>query len=104
MPEPVGPVLCGCGCGLPAPIATANRPSRGQVKGQPLRFRKGHASRLPRHRELMAEVNGDPARRARVSAAASTAAERARRRAAASTPEALANLARARTIKAARHP
>jgi hypothetical protein len=96
------PVLCACGCGLPAPTATANRPSRAQVKGQPLRW--GHASRLPAHAELMAEVNADPARRARVSAGASTPAERARRSAAASTPEALANLARARAIKAARHP
>jgi len=35
--------LCECGvCGLPAPIATYNKPSRGVVKGQPQHFRKGH--------------------------------------------------------------
>ena len=40
--------LCECGCGLPAPIATETRPSRGYVKGQPMRFIKGHNGWRPR--------------------------------------------------------
>lgn len=35
--------LCECGCGQPAPIATRNRPERGYIKGQPLRFILGHS-------------------------------------------------------------
>jgi len=42
MDMPEGLKLCECGCGQPAPIATRNRHSRGQVKGQPLRFVSGH--------------------------------------------------------------
>jgi hypothetical protein len=38
--------LCECGCGLPTPIATRTRSSRGQKKGEPLRFINGHNSRL----------------------------------------------------------
>lgn len=34
--------LCDCGCGQPAPIATITRKDRGYVKGEPLRFRRGH--------------------------------------------------------------
>jgi len=34
--------LCECGCGLPAPIAPKTNTYRGWVKGQPLRFVKGH--------------------------------------------------------------
>ena len=34
--------LCECGCGKPAPIAVASNFTRGVVKGQPLRFIKGH--------------------------------------------------------------
>lgn len=34
--------LCECGCGQPAPIATVTRKRGGQVKGQPLRFIRGH--------------------------------------------------------------
>lgn len=37
--------LCQCGCGQPAPIATRTVTSRGRVKGQPLRFIRGHNSR-----------------------------------------------------------
>ena len=81
---------------------------RGPPAGRALRRRRRASTPPPAGaREGQGERDrgpADPARRARVSAAASTAAERARRRAAASTPEALANLARARTIKAARHP
>lgn len=35
--------LCECGCGLLAPISTRSRADRGQIKGQPVRFIKGHA-------------------------------------------------------------
>lgn len=38
--------LCECGCGEPTPIAERNRKAIGHVKGQPIRFIKGHRSRL----------------------------------------------------------
>lgn len=39
-------IACQCGCGLPAPIAKeTNRPT-GRIAGQPLRFRRGHNTRL----------------------------------------------------------
>jgi hypothetical protein len=34
--------LCECGCGKMAPIATKTNVSRGHVKGQPVRFIRGH--------------------------------------------------------------
>ena len=34
--------LCECGCGKPTPIANRNRKSKGQIKGEPLRFINGH--------------------------------------------------------------
>lgn len=34
--------LCACGCGRPAPLATKTNRARGNVKGQPQRFLKGH--------------------------------------------------------------
>lgn len=37
--------LCECGCGNPAPIAQRNIPRIGHVKGQPVRFVRGHANR-----------------------------------------------------------
>lgn len=37
--------LCGCGCGEPTPIAT--RTKRGNVRGQPARFRPGHFATPP---------------------------------------------------------
>jgi hypothetical protein len=37
--------LCECGCGQPAPIASKNDRSTNRVKGQPMRFVVGHASR-----------------------------------------------------------
>ena len=39
------PKLCECGCGQPAPIATKNHTRTGAVKGQPVRFIKGHSIR-----------------------------------------------------------
>lgn len=43
-PSPAPGKLCECGCGQPAPIATVTRKKRGEVKGQPLRFIRGHYS------------------------------------------------------------
>lgn len=37
--------LCECGCGEPAPIAAKNHTKHGYVKGQPVRFIKGHSIR-----------------------------------------------------------
>ena len=37
--------LCECRCGQPAPIASRTHPARGWVKGQPLRFVRGHSRR-----------------------------------------------------------
>lgn len=39
-------VVCQCGCGLPAPIATRSSKQFGYEKGQVHRFRAGHNSRL----------------------------------------------------------
>ncbi|MDD5510675.1 MAG: HNH endonuclease [Dehalococcoidales bacterium] len=39
--------LCECGCGLPAPISKENRKRNGYIKGQPVRFIKGHRGKLP---------------------------------------------------------
>jgi hypothetical protein len=36
--------LCECGCGNPAPIAKRNHSSWGWVKGQPMRFLRGHGN------------------------------------------------------------
>jgi hypothetical protein len=34
--------MCACGCGQPAPIAKTTDPRRGWIKGQPVRFIRGH--------------------------------------------------------------
>jgi hypothetical protein len=39
--------LCECGCGHPTAIATSSRARTGHVKGQPLRFARGHKARKP---------------------------------------------------------
>ncbi len=44
--ESVLPVLCECGCGEPAPIATRNRYAIGHLKGQSIRFIDGHQLRV----------------------------------------------------------
>jgi hypothetical protein len=36
--------LCQCGCGQPAPIAARTVKSRGRIKGQPMKFIRGHNS------------------------------------------------------------
>lgn len=40
----VPPGFCQCGCGRRAPLADRNERKRGYVKGQPLRYCKGHAA------------------------------------------------------------
>jgi hypothetical protein len=37
--------LCECGCGEPAPIATKTSTAQGYVRGEPMRFVHGHATR-----------------------------------------------------------
>lgn len=37
--------LCNCGCGQPVSLATKTNSARGDIKGQPVRFIVGHASR-----------------------------------------------------------
>lgn len=44
--------LCECGCGNPAPISKENRAKWGWVKGQPLRFIRGHGARVCHHINL----------------------------------------------------
>lgn len=39
------PKICECGCGNLTPIAQRNRKSIGHIKGQPLRFIRGHSGR-----------------------------------------------------------
>jgi hypothetical protein len=46
MAEQKSTKLCECGCGLPAPIATETKRKIGHVRGQPIRFRRGHNLRL----------------------------------------------------------
>lgn len=41
--------LCQCGCGNPTKIAPRNRPYLGYVKGQPLRFLRGHSSYVKKY-------------------------------------------------------
>lgn len=40
------PELCECGCGLTSPIATRTRHDIGHVKGPPIRFVRGHNTKL----------------------------------------------------------
>lgn len=44
--------LCECGCGQPAPIAPQSSTKRGWVKGQPLRFIRGHHGRKQRPNKI----------------------------------------------------
>src|SRR5215831_11652702 len=34
--------LCECGCGQPTPLSQTTDKNRGYIKGEPVRFRKGH--------------------------------------------------------------
>lgn len=54
--EPQTIALCECGCGQPAPIAPMTRRSVGWVKGQPMRFLKGHNHRKPATDRFWAKV------------------------------------------------
>lgn len=45
--------ICQCGCGLPAPLARDNNATLGYVKGQPLKFRKGHRPARGKYRVRM---------------------------------------------------
>lgn len=38
--------LCECGCGIPSPIASSTSRRDGHVRGQPVRFLRGHNTRL----------------------------------------------------------
>jgi hypothetical protein len=55
MPEQPNVKLCECGCGRPTPIALRKR--RGYMKGEPMRFVHGHASRAF-STETWARING----------------------------------------------
>jgi hypothetical protein len=45
-----GTRLCECGCGLEAPLATKTNREFGHVKGQPVRYRRGHQSKNKKFR------------------------------------------------------
>jgi len=49
---------CECGCGGMAPISRENRPSRGYVRGEPMRFIKGHSSQK-RSVKALTDLLGD---------------------------------------------
>ena len=60
--------LCQCGCGQPTKLATDTVPSEGRVKGQPLRFIKGHNQRRHKASEATrAKLRAVAARRAPIS-------------------------------------
>src|SRR5712691_2773604 len=46
--------LCECGCGLAAPIATQTMRRRGWIKGQPVRFIRGHNASVQPRQDLAA--------------------------------------------------
>lgn len=51
---------CQCGCGMKTSLATQSEPAKGYVKGSPMRFVMGHASRLPLgQQKSYPERNGD---------------------------------------------
>lgn len=51
---------CQCGCGEQTPLATSTRPSRGYVKGEPLRFMPGHGKRKPLIDRVIAKMQVHP--------------------------------------------
>ena len=60
MVEALNPTgLCQCGCGQPAPIAGCSRQSIGYVKGQPLRFVKGHIGGVNATKAYLAKFSVD---------------------------------------------
>jgi hypothetical protein len=55
-------MMCECGCGKPAPIAKKNDAWHGYVKGQPMRFIRGHTNRTqdqPLARRFWEKVDKD---------------------------------------------
>lgn len=44
--EIIPPGLCQCGCGRKTNVAPSTKPRYGHIKGQPLRFIRGHQNRL----------------------------------------------------------
>jgi len=63
-------MTCECGCGEPTPLATRTR--QGQIKGQPIRFIRGHGNRLLEARAVtkarLASYSRSPENRARLAA------------------------------------
>ena len=55
-------MYCECGCGEKAPISKQNRPHLGHVKGEPVRFIRGHHSKF-QFRESAARWNGGKSKR-----------------------------------------
>lgn len=49
-------MLCACGCGQTAPLATVTRQKTGQVKGEPLKFRRGHNRRKKAPGQTLAKM------------------------------------------------
>ena len=48
--------FCECGCGEKTPLATNTRHSRGQIKGEPIRFLNGHIHRVGREERFWSNV------------------------------------------------
>lgn len=62
--------LCECGCGQPAPIANRTNRAKGHIKGEPVRFIRGHFSASTREK-IAASKRGrspDAATREKISA------------------------------------
>jgi hypothetical protein len=55
--------LCGCGCGQPTPPAKRTDHKRGLVKGQPVRFIRGHAGSVRAQEVRAARTGSEPRRR-----------------------------------------
>lgn len=52
------PGQCQCGCGQQAPLAKSTHAARGRVKGQPVKFIKGHNVGHGKQRHPRANANG----------------------------------------------
>lgn len=51
-----GRALCMCGCGKPTTVATKNQSDADRVKGQPVRFLRGHNNRRAEHYAIDADT------------------------------------------------
>ena len=56
--QPASDGLCGCGCGLPTPIANQTNRRRGSIKGYPQKFIRGHATTRKERTECAADECG----------------------------------------------